>query len=73
MEGDLLQMKYSSELLETTLKINVFASTCFLFISLAGHIFTIVLYCRKRFFFKSTNIHLLCLAIVDSSFLIVHL
>ena len=72
-EIDLLVISRSNEILEKVVKINIFTSTCFLLIGLIGHSLTIFLYSQKRFLLNSSNVYLLCLAIIDSLFLMVHL
>lgn len=72
-EIDWLGINRSSEVLEKTLKINLFTSTCILLIGLIGHSLTIFIYSQKRFLLNSSNVYLLCLAIIDSMFLLVHL
>ena len=73
IEIDLLIISRSNEVLERTVKINIFTSTFILLIGLIGHSLTIFLYSQKRFLLNSSNVYLLCLAIIDSLFLMVHL
>ena len=66
------EIKKSSDILESTVKINIFTSVCIILLGLIGHSLTIFLYSQKRFRLNSSNIYLLCLAITDGSFLIIH-
>lgn len=62
----------SFNFLETARKINIFTITVIIGIGLIGHMLTIVVYGQKKFRNNSINIFLLCLAINDSAYLIVH-
>ena len=73
MDFELLAIKKSSEILEKTVQINIFSTIPTIFIGLFGHSLTIFLYSKKRYRLNSSCVYLLCLAIIDSSFLIVHL
>ena len=54
-------------------KINIFSTFTIVVFGLIGHFFTILVYSRKKFRTNSAHVHLLCLAIIDSIFLLIHL
>ena len=60
------------DMILTTKKINIFLTFFIVIIGLCGHFLTILVYSKKRFRLNSSQIFLLCLAINDSLFLIVH-
>lgn len=55
-----------------TKKLNIHLTIIIILIGLIGHFLTILVYSKKKFRINSSNIVLLCLAINDSLFLIVH-
>ena len=59
-------------LLEISRKVNLFLTLFIIVFGLVGHALTILVYGQKRFRRNSSNVYLLCLAIVDSMYLIVH-
>ena len=59
-------------LLEISRKVNLFLTLFLIVFGLIGHTLTILVYAQKRFRRNSSNVYLLCLAIVDSLYLIVH-
>ena len=63
----------SNYFLEQTRKINIFSIMIILFIGLIGNFLTIFVFSQNRFRTNSSNVYLLCLAIVDAAFLILHL
>lgn len=58
--------------LDISIRIKVIASLIVLFIGLVGHILTIYVFSQKRFRINSSNVFLLCLAINDGLYLIIH-
>jgi hypothetical protein len=58
--------------LEVTEKINVFANILAIIIGIFGNLLTIFVYSYKKFRVNSSNVYLLCLAINNCLFLIVH-
>lgn len=62
----------SCYLIDIARKINIFSSLFILVIGLTGHTFTIVIFSQKRFRINSNNVFLLCLAVNDSLFLVIH-
>ena len=63
----------STEFLSSTRHICFFATIAVIAIGLLGNCVTIFVFSQKRFRVNSSNIYLLCLAIIDSVFLIVHI
>lgn len=61
------------EIFESAKKLNIYATLIAILIGLFGHFLIIIVLGQKRFRTNSSNIYLLCLAINDSLFLIVHL
>lgn len=59
-------------LLNVTRKINLFMTLFLIVFGMVGHALTIFVFAQKRFRRNSSNVYLLCLAIVDSMYLIVH-
>jgi hypothetical protein len=59
-------------LLENTRRINVMSTIIFTLIGLIGHFLTIFVFAQKRFRKNSSNVYLLCLAINDAFYLIIH-
>jgi hypothetical protein len=55
-----------------TKKLNIYLTIIIILIGLIGHFLTILVYSKKKFRINSSNIVLLCLAINDSLFLMVH-
>jgi hypothetical protein len=62
----------SSDLFELSKKINIYATIFVTLIGLIGHSLIISVFGQKRFRTSSNSVFLLCLAINDSLFLIVH-
>jgi hypothetical protein len=62
----------SGLVLEFSRIINVYATLVIIIIGLIGHSMTLLMYSKKRFRSNSSNIYLLCLAVIDGSFLILH-
>lgn len=62
----------SYNILETSRKVNIIAVVLVIIIGLAGHFLTVFVFGQKRFRTNSSNVYLLCLAINDSLFLVVH-
>lgn len=63
----------SIDFLDTARKINIFSTIILVTIGLVGHLLTLYVYNQKRYRINSGNIYLVCLAVVDGLFLIVHL
>ncbi len=63
----------SIDFLSRTRHICFFATITVIVIGLLGNCVTIFVFSQKRFRINSSNIYLLCLAIIDSVFLIVHI
>ena len=59
--------------IELTRKINLFATLIIIAIGLIGNCLIIFVFSQNRFRINSSNVYLLCLAIIDNLFLIVHL
>ena len=70
-EDLLTKIKYLNTF-EKSRKINSFISLAFILIGLIGHSLTIYVFVQKRFRKNSSNVYLLCLAINDALFLIIH-
>lgn len=68
-----LELMFSNLFLEQTRKINIFSILVILLIGLIGNFLTIFVFAQKRFRTNSSNVYLLCLALVDCVFLILHL
>lgn len=74
-----LQLNYlnfhmkSNSLLEFSRKLNIFSTLFVVALGLVGHSLIIFVFGQKRFRTNSSNVFLLCLAINDSLFLIIHL
>ena len=64
-------MNSTSQMYQITRKINIFSTLLIVLLGVIGHLITIIVYSRKRFRTYSNHIYLLCLAINDSSFLII--
>lgn len=62
---------FESFLTKTRL-VNLYCSIFFTLIGLIGHCLTIFVFAQKRFRQNSSNVYLLCLAIIDALYLIVH-
>lgn len=60
-------------LLDNCRKINIFITIVIACIGLVGHFLTIYVYSKSRYRTNSGNVYMLCLAIVDGLFLIVHI
>lgn len=77
-ENETILIKYeetflrSYDILETSKKVNVFAVVGVIIIGLIGHFLTVFVFRQRRFRTNATNIYLLCLAVNDSLFLIIH-
>lgn len=71
-DGELVFLK-SYFALEQTRKINIFTTIFFILIGLVGNFLTVFVFAQKRFRTNSNNVFLLCLAINDSLFLVIHL
>jgi hypothetical protein len=54
-------------------KISLFVSFVFIVFGLFGNFFIVIMFAQKRFRINSSNVYLLCLAMNDSLFLIIHL
>lgn len=53
-------------------QINIFSITIIVVLGIVGHYFIVLVYSRKKFCRNSAHVYLLCLAISDGMFLIVH-
>jgi hypothetical protein len=62
----------AEKLLETSRKANIFGTVVVSLVGLIGHFLIILVFGQKRFRTNSCNVYLLCLALNDSMFLIVH-
>lgn len=58
--------------LENTRKINLYSAISLIVIGLIGHFLTIFVLAQKRFRRNSSSVYLLCLAVIDALFLIIH-
>jgi len=67
-----MQKAMENDTILATKKINIFLTFFIVIVGLCGHFLTILVYSKKRFRLNSSQIFLLCLAINDSLFLIVH-
>jgi len=63
----------SLNFLDNTRRINLIASIVIILIGLLGNCLTIFVFSQKRFRINSSNVYLLCLALIDSLFLVVHI
>ncbi len=63
---------YNKELIEMLKKINIFSTIVIVIIGLIGHFITVNVYARKHNRTNAITVYLLCLAVNDSLFLIVH-
>lgn len=71
--GDHINFLQSINYIYESRKLNVYATLFVIIIGLIGNSITIVLFAQKRFRTNSNNVFLLCLAINDSLFLVLHL
>ncbi len=62
----------AENLLEKSRKANIFGTVVVSLVGLIGHFLIILVFGQKRFRTNSCNVYLLCLALNDSMFLIVH-
>ena len=62
----------SNKALLTSMKINIYSTLVLVLIGLIGHVLTILVYSKKKYRSNSGNVYILCLAIVDGMFLVVH-
>ena len=62
----------SLETLKQYRKINLFTTILFTIMGLIGHFLTIFVFAQKRFRKNSSNVYLLCLALTDALYLIIH-
>lgn len=65
-------MEKSLNLEEISRKVNIFTLLSVITLGLIGHYLTILVYSKKKFRTNSGHIYLLCLAVFDSLFLIIH-
>lgn len=70
---DSLQFLSSNKLIEVVRKVNVIGSFLVILLGFVGHSLIIFVFSQKRFRTNSSNVFLLCLAINDAIFLILHL
>lgn len=70
MKGD--DFLLSNYFLEQTRKINILTVLIIIIVGLVGNFLTIVVFSQKRFRINSSNVYLLCLAVVDALFLLLH-
>lgn len=66
------ETNYSNYLLESSGKINIFSSIVIIIVGLIGNSLTIFVFSQKRFRTNSSHVYLLCLAVNDSLFLVIH-
>jgi hypothetical protein len=67
------QLKYDSALFfDRTRVVNIFATVVVILIGIVGNVLAIIVFAQKRFRLKSPGVFLLCLAISDGLFLLVH-
>lgn len=76
-DKDSLELYFSSyanslNQLEKFRKINLVSTILFIVIGLIGHFLTIFVFAQKRFRKNSSNVYLLCLAVNDALYLIIH-
>ena len=62
----------SLDILVRSKKISIYGSIFLIILGLIGHSLTIFVFIQKRFRQNSSNVFLLCLAITDALYLIVH-
>ena len=65
-------MYHSFQVLKKCRQINVFSTIVIIFIGLIGNFITIIVFAHQKFRVNSSNVYLLCLAVNDSLFLIIH-
>ena len=63
----------SLDLLALSSKINIFGTIAFFLLGLVGNSISIFVFAQKIFRRNSSHVYLLCLAIIDSLFLVIHL
>lgn len=63
----------SADFLEITKLINMILTVIILFVGLIGNSLTIFVFIQQRYRVNSSNVYLLCLAVTDSLFLLIHL
>lgn len=66
------QCQKSFSLVENSRKINIFLTMLILAFGLVGNVLIFLVFCQKRFRKNSSNVFLLCLALNDSLFLVIH-
>ena len=71
-KNDTNEKEESEKFLAEAKKINTFITICILIIGLIGNCLTVIIYGQKKNRKNSSNIYLLCLAINDMLFLVVH-
>nr|QVK45781.1 G protein-coupled receptor [Proales similis] len=71
-EASCWQEIHSMELLSRTKLINVYATTAIISIGLLGNALALFVFIQKRFRIHSSSIYLLCLALSDGLFLLMH-
>lgn len=64
--------KYSSNVLLTSKRVNIFLTCIVVFIGLIGNFLTFFVLSQKKNRINSTHVYLLCLAVSDSLFLVIH-
>ena len=68
----LVKLEDSNKTLHDSMRVNIYTTIVLVFIGLVGHILTILVYSKKKYRINSGNVYILCLAIVDGTFLVVH-
>lgn len=63
----------SNFVLEFSRKINIFATIIVLAIGFVGNSLVIIMFGQKKFRLNSSNVYLLCLALIDTFFLVIHI
>jgi len=72
LKNDTEEREESEEFLTEAKKINTFITICIIIIGLIGNCLTVIIYGQKKNRKNSSYIYLLCLAINDTLFLVVH-
>lgn len=71
--GNELNYLRSFQMLEIARELSIYTTFFLVLIGLIGNFLIIFVFCQSRFRSNSSNVYLLCLAVNDSLFLLVHL
>ena len=72
MSADCESQVYASQLLIHTKIVNIFSTIIIIIIGLIGNSLAVFVFAQKRFRLHSSSIYLLCLAVSDGIFLLIH-